>query len=332
MTQIFANDQLETIDCPNCGGKSFAVLATTDRYKMGLRTVGCSGCGLVLTNPRPSAERMKKFYAEDYRRYYTGFSKPSAEYIAKFRRAERATHHVRYLSSAGVLTSARRILDVGCAEGSLLKAIRDECPQSERYGVEPNPDFRSFAARYADTRHIWPTSEEVLFDSGFSSFDLITVIHVLEHVSDPVAFLSALSAKLSNHGQVYVDVPDIASYRDIDVLHVAHLYHFSETTLEFAARKAGFDVVAMERHNPPSHPTSVRALLAPRNDSATALPQTHPNAERSAQDWDNIRQAMARSRGYFLRKSLLGRLVLNGPKRLLRLLLPRIFRMSGSKS
>ena len=270
-----------------------------------------------MTNPRPSSERMKRFYAEDYRRYYTGFKAPSAEYIARFRRAERADHHVRYLSEFGILVSGIKVLDVGCAEGSLLKALQDRCPQSERYAVEPNPDFGTFAKSHAGVRRLWITSDDVLADDTAPQFDMITIVHVLEHAANPVEFLSQLKSKLAPGGHVYVDVPDLAAYRDIDMLHVAHLFHFSQDTLALVARRAGLEVVSIERHAPPEHPRSVRAVL--RTGLVSALDVKPFMTTQGAPDWDNVRGAMARSHRYFLRRSLAGRIVFNAPRRLLRL-------------
>jgi SAM-dependent methyltransferase len=319
MVRIFADDEFETVACPNCGGHDFVVLATTDRYRMGLRTVGCSGCGLVLTNPRPSSERMKKFYAEEYRCFYTGYQKPSDEYVAKFGRAERAEHHALYLSRAGALRSGMRVLDVGCAEGSLLKAIGDLFPDAERYGVEPNREFVAFAEQRAKLRRVWPTIESVLSDAAAPPFDLVTLVHVLEHVNQPVEVLSGLCSKLAEGGRLYVDVPDIGAYRDINMLHVAHLFHFSERTLAFTARKAGFEIAAVERHHPPAHPPSVRMLLSLARTPTKAL---DASASQTAPEWSNVRRAMSGSRMYFFRKSILGRLVWGIAGKLLRLIKP----------
>ena len=53
--------RLEQVACPLCQGIEFERLAATDRYNMGLVTVGCLGCGLVMTNPQPTAEALDDF-------------------------------------------------------------------------------------------------------------------------------------------------------------------------------------------------------------------------------------------------------------------------------
>lgn len=324
MALAFKLDDLERIDCPLCGQSSFEVLATTDRYKMGLHTVGCVGCGLVLTNPRPSKQAMAQFYAHDYRRYYTGFQSPSEAYIQKFRRRERADHHADYLDRAGLLRPALRVLDIGCAEGSLLKAIEDRCPTGQFYGVEPNPDFVEFARNYLDLKKTYSSVEDWLADSEAPPFDLVTIVHVLEHVENPVAFLAQLRGKLAQGGRIYIDVPDISAYGDIDMLHIAHLFHFSCATLTLTAEEAGYEVALIEQHAPPAHPLSVRMILA---DSASHPSASSPPAEGRTvgppDEWDAVRRAMSRSRSYFFRRSTLGRILLRGPRRLMRMLAGR---------
>jgi 2-polyprenyl-3-methyl-5-hydroxy-6-metoxy-1,4-benzoquinol methylase len=318
MSHMFTQDELETIPCPNCGGSRFTSLATNDRYRMGLTTVGCEGCGLVMTNPRPSPARMEKFYAEEYRRYYTGFKQPSAEYIAKFRRAERARHHVDFLQAAGLLRPGMQVLDIGCAEGSLLKAIRDRVPDARLYGVEPNPDFAAFARTHAKLEGGWRKLEDLLADPDAPQFDLVTIVHVFEHVPNPPAFLASIRQVLAADGAIYIDVPDIAAYRDLDMLHVAHLFHFSRVTLSDAAHRADLAVTVLAQHTPPAHPISIRTVL--RAGGADVSPGSGENAADRQSNWGHVRRAMRGAPLFFFRNTPAGRVLLRGPRRLARLL------------
>jgi len=54
------------LDCPICGSAAFETLTSADRYRMGVRTCQCRGCGLAMTNPAPLAADLDPFYRDDY--------------------------------------------------------------------------------------------------------------------------------------------------------------------------------------------------------------------------------------------------------------------------
>ena len=87
--------------------------------------------------------------------------------------------------------------------------------------------------------------------------------HVLEHLKDPVQVLASLRPLLSARARVYVDVPDLLAYRKLNMLHIAHLYHFGPDTLARTAARAGYAVQRLEKHAPVRHPLSLRCLLVP---------------------------------------------------------------------
>ena len=66
-----ACDEMETVNCPFCGAAEWTPVvqaedpdAAPPRPVFGV--VRCRACGLCITNPRPTAAAMGKFYAADY--------------------------------------------------------------------------------------------------------------------------------------------------------------------------------------------------------------------------------------------------------------------------
>jgi hypothetical protein len=183
-------------------------------------------------------------------------------------------------------------------------------PDVRCFGVEPNPAYGQYALEGAVER-IWKTLEEVPADE---KFDLVIINHVLEHVRSPAGMLARLRALLTDEGAIYIDVPDASRYESLADLHIAHLYHFTVTSLRRVANRAGLDASILARHDPPHHPRSVRGLFAPRDNLALDV-QPDPEA-------DLVRttiQRIARSAPmYFARRSWLGRIVIGVPQRLWR--------------
>jgi hypothetical protein len=280
-----AAKELEKVACPLCGGSAFTPLAWTDRYDMDLVTAGCNGCGLVMTNPQPTAGSLDEFYREHYRRYYQKTDVPDLAYIRQYRKDERAATTAQYFRDMGLLHAQSRVLDIGASEGCILKAVGDLEPASRRVAVEPNPTFGAFAVVHAGcTLH--PSVEELRSSSQQGPFDLIVINHVYEHVKHPADFLAGLKQMLApSTGRIYIDVPDITAYLGLESLHIAHLYHFGPDSLRRAAACAGYAVESLDRHQPIMHPPSLRCIL--RADPAAA-PSTIANRREG---WTTVRQA-----------------------------------------
>ncbi|RYH36654.1 MAG: class I SAM-dependent methyltransferase [Alcaligenaceae bacterium] len=242
--------------CPLCGADDFDVLATTDRHLLGLRTVGCTTCGLLQTNPRPDAAALKVFYEQHYRNVYQGVAKPDASYVANYRKDTRLRYTANYLLDALDLRDDSILLDYGCGEGSLFAALRASGFRGKLAGVEPNPEFARYAAALGNA----DVKAEL---SSFNRLDAVVLNHVLEHLVDPIGVLAEIRCRLVKGGLLYVDVPDADRYESVSDLHLAHVLHFTSRTLRTTLKAAGFDIVVCEPHDPPHHPHSLRALARP---------------------------------------------------------------------
>ena len=100
------------------------------------------------------------------------------------------------------------------------------------------------------------------------------MIHVPEHVADPVAMLAGLRELLAPGGPVYIDVPDVAVDSSLKDLHIAHVHHSSATTPGRPSRPPGSTCCASTRTG---RLPSLRALAAsgtPRRPAAFACDAT----------------------------------------------------------
>src|SRR5205085_10385374 len=73
-------------------------------------------------------------------------------------------------------------------------------------------------------------------------FDLITLIHVLEHIPNPRALLVELRKKLKPGGMLVIEVPAFMR-NPFDLLIADHIVHFNEVTILQTMRTAGYDTV-----------------------------------------------------------------------------------------
>lgn len=92
-----------------------------------------------------------------------------------------------------------------------------------------------------------------LYEGGFETIvgkaqaDIVILSHVLEHIVDPVQFLSEIKSKiLSDNGVIFIAVPGMLynhpGYDNVlSLLCQAHVYYFTLATLDFVCGKAGFE-------------------------------------------------------------------------------------------
>lgn len=86
---------------------------------------------------------------------------------------------------------ARRVLELGCADGQLGQRFKAEHPSVEWHGVERSPQAAAAAAHHLDRVHVLDLDRDPL-DALGSSFDTIVIGNLLEHLSDPLRLLSLL--------------------------------------------------------------------------------------------------------------------------------------------
>src|ERR1700758_5129949 len=112
--------------CNVCGSSRF------EQYRVrsdGVNVLRCRNCGLGMVEQRPAD--LSSFYADSY---YASAAEPEHGYSDYSYTAE---HGVAWAASLVQLIAPHgRVLDIGCADGHLLKKLR---ASHQCYGIEVNP-------------------------------------------------------------------------------------------------------------------------------------------------------------------------------------------------
>jgi len=282
--------------CPLCRQSNANLLASRDRNGLGLRTVECAHCGLIFTNPFLKEEDLNRFYCEMYRGGTKGQIDPSQFLSCRPRMADRASYFLdRFGQHIG-----QEHLDFGCGEGSFVASLHEQRPEVKIHLVEPDRNYRAFAAGLCAGKE-WDSLAAV--DDQNVLVDSISMIHVLEHVIDPVDVLTELGSILKPDGRLLIDVPDVARYSGLSDLHISHCTHFGVETLTMTLQAAGFEVVSIEQHEPPYLPKSLCAEAV----TAGVVENYHQVSERERMiSRTGIKRANKSLLGYTLQR-LVGR-------------------------
>jgi 2-polyprenyl-3-methyl-5-hydroxy-6-metoxy-1,4-benzoquinol methylase len=230
------------MNCLLCRSDDYEVLERAKSFGYPLVYYQCKRCGLVYQSVEESQAADPDFYAETYREIYQGAPEPTKKdlYVQK-KRAEFLIRFLRQHSDQ----SPSRILDIGASSGSLLTAFQQDF-DCRVTGVEPGDAYRA----YAESQGLeMSPSLESLVAAKPGCYDLVSMIHVLEHLPEPVETLRMIRKELlSQGGLLLIEVPNFYAH---DSYELAHLACFTPHTLKQALFRAGFEVKILKQHGEP---------------------------------------------------------------------------------
>jgi len=227
----------DVVPCPVCGEVSSTRVANIDRRLKRLPTVACDGCGLLYTNPMPDEADLEAYYRRLYRLDYQMVVSPTDRHIRK--RSAQASRRADIV--ARMLPRDARTLDFGAGSGEFVLTMSQR--GFDAYGFEPGEGYASHARSLLGDRILHMRWQDISFERRF---DLVTSFHVLEHLRDPVAALTAAARWVRPGGLIYVEVPDAVAQlrrKGFGSLHFAHLIGFNQHNLQHAAARAGLAVM-----------------------------------------------------------------------------------------
>jgi len=250
----------------------------------------CTACGSANLSPMPSLQQIASYYPRNY-----GFSMESDSRLGRFARKAEEFFFYRFsygsqarkvLRAVGGDGRGKRLLDIGCGNGWLLRRL-------QQYGFDLHGvDFQPDTVEYVKTRLRIPTictdASNVSGAYPANSFDVITTFHLLEHLPDVGQMLRTCIHLLRPGGFLIAAMPLIDSMQARIFGRHWHAVteaprHLSIPTQRAAIRacaEAGFQDVSI-RPDALLACTGVAALsLLPRTSSGH-LPSMSPLASAS---------------------------------------------------
>jgi 2-polyprenyl-3-methyl-5-hydroxy-6-metoxy-1,4-benzoquinol methylase len=244
-----------------------------------LRTIGadftgkqilkCDDCQYVMTPVSTDGETSEIY---DNPEYFDGWG---CNLEFDYDRFEPAVHaQVReYLEFIKRHAHGKSLLDVGTGSGLLPHMARGEGYDVE--GTDLSRHVSETLPEKAGFRIHQGALEEIAFDRNY---DVVTMLHVLEHTADPLSTMKRAREILNDDGIIIVVVPNYQSLdtRIKDLLsrfklkgrpykHLAlghHNYVFSVKSLERLGQKAGLSVVQGFTRQPAWRASKWHSLLA----------------------------------------------------------------------
>lgn len=200
----------------------------------------CKNCNFHFTNPRPKNEELARYYISDHYISHNNTRKNLFEKVYQLVRRIAIKGKYNLISR---FKKKGRILDIGCGTGDFLNKCKTEKWVTK--GIEPS----EIARKQAIVNYNLDVEESIDLRDIKGEFDVITLWHVLEHVTELNTTVSELKRLLSTHGKAIIAVPNLESFDasyykkywaayDLPI----HLYHFSKESIIKLFKKHGFSL------------------------------------------------------------------------------------------
>jgi 2-polyprenyl-3-methyl-5-hydroxy-6-metoxy-1,4-benzoquinol methylase len=203
----------------------------------------CGACSLRFTQDVPDENSVGPYYkSEDYISHTDTAKGIVNKLYRKVRNFTLEQKAKLVKEQTGV--AAGNLLDVGSGTGAFLHAMQKQGWQVN--GIEPDADAR----KLAEKQYGLQTNESPqLFQLQPSTYDAITLWHVLEHVHDLHPYIDQLKKLLKPEGKIFIAVPNYLS-GDADAYRLKwaaydvprHLYHFTPKAMETLLKQHGLHI------------------------------------------------------------------------------------------
>ena len=306
LRRSFAAAELEVRDCPICGRRDAEVVCETDRHDLGLKTGVCRHCSACYLVEYPSTEWIGAFYRD---RYWSLYDIGGIEHEAASSRQRTAKMLEAVIPADRKIAS---LLDIGCGTGGMLRSARERWPAVEIQGIDPSEDAVARCRGYGfDVQQVSDMTRVQL--ERPRTFELVTIIHVAEHLVEPVNLIGSAAELMDDDGLLYLDVPNVMSGRwnSTNFIHLAHPQMFHRESLDRLLQRCGLEAVRWTYAAAPEWPWAIGVLARKRAGGAVSADQVpaagadrvrkvadhvrrHVNPPLPQTGWSRVRRQLAR--------------------------------------
>jgi 2-polyprenyl-3-methyl-5-hydroxy-6-metoxy-1,4-benzoquinol methylase len=200
---------------------------------------------MLVTSPLPSSKNLSSYYNSNQYISHLTKKRNLFDWVYFIVRNVTLRSKIKLISKLNV--NHKTLLDFGAGAGFFVRATANAGWLST--GIEVSETARNAANAVL---------ENSIFDTDYinkltpNTFSVITLWHVLEHLSSPELYIDRLSQLLTKDGRLVVAVPNYKSY-DAQYFHEfwaaydvpRHLWHFSKDSISRIFTKFDFEIEAI---------------------------------------------------------------------------------------
>jgi 2-polyprenyl-3-methyl-5-hydroxy-6-metoxy-1,4-benzoquinol methylase len=230
----------ELTECPLCKSGLLNNKFNISRFNPPFKIDECTECGFIFMNPQYNSKYISEMYCENYytgKAEYSYYDERDAEKYSKYVWKNRLKK-IRQYSKDG------NFLDIGCAFGGFLKTASEFFVP---YGIEFS-EYSAKQARMVFGKNIHAgTIGNHPFNADF--FSVITMIELIEHLSDPVSAVKECYKLLRKNGLLLIQTANMDGMQARILKDMygyflpGHLSYFTKRNLTKLLRQAGFEKI-----------------------------------------------------------------------------------------
>lgn len=203
----------------------------------------CKDCKAVFNFEFPKDDVINEYYQNDYK------ISLNDTYNDERRRYFRYPENISLINDMlNYSKPPSSILDIGCDKGYFIDEAR-------RYG------YHVFGIELSKSANLYTKKLRLDVRKDISDFeqkfDIVTLWHVLEHIPNPVEFLTKIKNQLNRPGYLYIRVPAFDSYWS-QLLKDKwdwfqpenHLFHYGLDSISNLLKGIGFDIERIVHNKP----------------------------------------------------------------------------------
>ena len=293
------------IVCVNCKNESYRQLIKV-KGNRGVEfiskhhhIVACNNCGLVFLNPQHEDQDYEEYYRALNYREEKAISKDKILTKHQFKKIP-IRFLTDYLESEREKNEAMRVLDIGCGFGESIKFMKESGLIAE--GLEPSSDAAAFALKHFGVKvHVGSIFDH---DLSHGSYDVLSSMAVIEHLTDPLAALKEMRNLLKPDGILFMNTPDLKGMvlrKGVErYFKFVHTYYYTNITLSSLIQLAGFEVLKTWQLKPILsystlfHPTNFKEgelnIIARRRNSNTVVSPLKDNVDEIFRIFEDARR------------------------------------------
>lgn len=223
--------------CPICNSKKKSNIQQLKKFqffsdsalprKIDIKNVICKHCFVVYQNPVYNNKGLKNLFNA------AGMSYGSTE-LSKL-------DQINWLRKKNLLKKNTKILDVGCYDGSFLKMLPNSI---NKFGIDIDKKIISEAKK--KNRQIKFFCQNFEKFKSKIKFDIIVMMHVLEHLNNPLDVLKNLKKVSNINSKLIIEVPILENHKTNQLdgfITVQHTTHFTENSLSNIMLKSGWKII-----------------------------------------------------------------------------------------
>lgn len=207
----------------------------------------CGNCGFRWLNPQPTDMELSKIYSNQY--FLDEGDTEITETVNKLKRATAALYLEQLIKIISTSQMQLSLLEIGCGMGDFL--LEAHAKGFAVSGLEVTDHLVEFTNR----RLGFPGVQKgYLESSGFNqeSFDIVAFFDVIEHVRNPLDFMTHVNSLLRKSGKVYIVTPSLDSWsakllgKNWMEYKVEHLSYFNRKAITLLLEQTGFHKIKFQ--------------------------------------------------------------------------------------